>query len=154
MDQIQNITKDLNLNITTTSTINGEIVTNKIASMDKGGNTGDFNGSSDGKLSILHPEETVLTPFETSDILNTAKILENIKGYDLFTNNLVPSVLKSSDISKLVTTTNSPTGDTNHNYELNFQIANLNGTKNDADMLVNRVYSGIKRIGGDLSKVR
>jgi len=154
LDQIQNITKDLNLNITTTSTINGEIVTNKIASMDKGGNTGDFNGSSDGKLSILHPEETVLTPFETSDILNTAKILENIKGYDLFTNNLVPSVLKSSDISKLVTTTNSPTGDTNHNYELNFQIANLNGTKNDADMLVNRVYSGIKRIGGDLSKVR
>lgn len=157
LTQIQEITKDLNLNITTTTTSSNSsgssTITSKIASMDSGGYTGDF-GTSDGKLAVLHQNELVLNPLETNDMLDTAKALENVRGYDLFTNSLVPSVLQSSDISKLVTT-NSMVGDTNHNYELIVKVDTVNASnKSDVDQLWNTMYSNIKRIGGDFTKVR
>src|SRR5690606_5594795 len=57
-----------------------------------GGYTGDWAGQ-DGKLAMLHKKELVLNERQTKDILNTAKIMDKVKG-------IIPNIKRTSVLDK------------------------------------------------------
>lgn len=107
----------------------------KIGSFDTGGYTGDW-GTNSGKLAILHKKELVLNEGQTSDLLDTIKILDNIMS---------PTIKPQNNIAREIATQ----GVTNiHNiYELSVNIESLNGNKSGAKLVAREVMNGLKKLG-------
>lgn len=99
-----------------------------------GGYTGDWAGQ-DGKVAMLHKKELVLNERQTSDILDTAKIIDKVKD-------IIPSVKRGSVADKLATAgniTNIAYGDINVTVE--------NGDRKKAKDIAKEIITGIKKRG-------
>jgi nucleoid-associated protein YgaU len=100
-----------------------------------GGYTGDWSGD-DGKVALLHKKELVLNERQTSDILDTAKILNKIKD-------VIPAIKRSSVSQKF----EGLSGAVINNYELTVNIDRLNGDKEGANTVVRDIMKGLKKMG-------
>ncbi len=99
-----------------------------------GGFTGDWAGD-DGKVAMLHKKELVLNERQTSDILDTAKIMEKAK-------NAIPKLKRGSINEKLATasqTTSTTYGDIN--------VTVQDGNKKKAKEIASEILGGIKKRG-------
>ena len=105
---------------------------------DTGGYTGD-NVPKSGALAILHNKELVLNERQTSDILDTAKILDKMKT-------LLPT-LKRNSLADNLATSGTMNINNNANYELHVNIERLNGDKEGADTVVKEIMKGLKKMG-------
>lgn len=89
-----------------------------VASMDTGGYTGNFKG---GKFLLAHEKELMLNKSDTGNILKAVDLARN------FMNNI--------NIPKLPEITRSSTSAASNIYQMEFQIANFNGTEKDLNNL-------------------
>ena len=90
--------------------------------------------SSKGGLIVAHDKEIVLNPKDSDNLLETVKLTK-----DLFANLKVPKVpelIANNNTSNTVL------------YDIDLHIENMNGTKKDADMVLERIVQGVKSRGG------
>lgn len=99
-----------------------------------GGYTGDWTGD-DGKLAILHKKELVLNERQTSDILDTAKILGEVKRPILNRKNLAKDFIAEGGVN------------ITNNYELTVNIENMNGSKEQSQSVAKEIMTGLKKMG-------
>lgn len=100
-----------------------------------GGYTGDWAGD-EGKMAILHKKELVLTKEQTSDILNTAKLMDKLKG-------VIPSVQRTNIASKLADSSNVSTSISYGDIHVTVE----NGDKKKAKDIASEILTGMKKKG-------
>lgn len=105
----------------------------KIASFRSGGYTGNFTGD---RLAVLHEKELVLNKHDTSNLLNAVDIVR-----DLFRQFKMPQ----TPSLKLAT----GTGGVTNEYNLTLNVDNLNGTKRDAQFILEEAVRGFEKLGGN-----
>jgi TP901 family phage tail tape measure protein len=110
--------------------------TGYVTAFDTGGYTGDWSGN-DGKMAMLHKKEIVLNERQTSDILDTAKIMDKIKDF-------IPNLARNSVASQVASAGGMSI---TNNYELNINIGKLEGDKKGADIVVKEIMKGLKKLG-------
>jgi TP901 family phage tail tape measure protein len=106
-----------------------------------GGYTGDWSGN-EGKLAILDKKELVLNEEQTKHILDTAKVVEKLKG--IIPNLNVLQNLKSLTRNEPVATTPTEINE----YNITVKIENMNGDKKSADLVADQIVNKIKRTKG------
>lgn len=116
-----------------------QIGTKLLVPFRSGGFTGDWSGDG-GKVAILHKKELVLNQEQTSDILSTAKVVENIK-------NVLPSLGRSISRGNSNTTSDS-TSSVSNEYNINVQVDSMNGDRDSADIVADQILNRMKRTKG------
>lgn len=105
-----------------------------------GGYTGDWSGDS-GKIALLDKKELVLNEDQTKHILDTARIVEKIKG-------IIPSFNLLNNVPVKTAEPVVASGTTEHN-EYNIDVTvNGNADKKVADTVANQIVNQIKRTKG------
>ena len=104
----------------------------KPASFDSGGFTGSFG--SQGKLAVLHEKELVLNKKDTKNILDAVSITRNITSMFNGLNTPLFHPILQGDSGTIID-------------EINLNIQNLNGTKDDAETLLEGLFSGLQKRG-------
>ena len=112
--------------------------------LDTGGMTKAFGSSGGvdgkgGKMAILHEREIVLNPVDTARILNVASIMENIMKN-------IGSALKLPTLPKL--TQSDATSSNSETFNININVAKLNGTQSDIDNLSKQIQNRLLREKG------
>lgn len=128
----------------------------KIASLDTGGKTGNW-GTKQGRLALLHQNETVLNEGETEQFERAATLADSligqIKNVDigrLFTDTAV-SALSNFVIPKLPTLSPSTSSATSGaTYNINMNIDKVTGDQNGVKTLLNGVVNGVRKLGGNI----
>lgn len=112
----------------------GYVGADYLKKFDTGGYTGDWAGT-EGKIAMLHKKELVLNERQTSDILDTAKIMDKVT-------NIMPDIKRSTVANKLATAgsiVNITYGDINVTVE--------NGDKKKANDIAGEILKGMKKKG-------
>lgn len=104
---------------------------------DTGGFTGDWMGEA-GRLAVLHKKELVLNEKQTSDILNVAKIVENISS-------IIPKL--KVDRVGIGNNTKGSSGDTFVIDNLNLNMNDFKGTPQDARKAFDNMAKELKKRG-------
>lgn len=116
-----------------------ELIKKKVPAFDTGGYTGNWQGNS-GKLALLHKKEIVLNERQTSDILNTAKLLDKIRT-------ILP-IFNTMNLSNMMSKTFPANNGVANQYNLTVKIDNLSGDKKGAELVVTEIMKGLKKRGG------
>lgn len=102
-----------------------------------GGYTGDWVGD-EGRVAMLHKKELVLNESQTEDILNVAKIVESIAG-------IIPKMQVNRP--KLSTSSSSSQGDTYMIDNLNLNMKDFKGSRDDAKRAFDNMAKELKKRG-------
>lgn len=102
-----------------------------------GGYTGDWMGD-EGRVAMLHKKELVLNESQTGDILNVAKIVESIAG-------IIPKMQVNRP--KLSTSSSSSQGDTYVIDNLNLNMKDFKGSRDDAKRAFDNMAKELKKRG-------
>lgn len=106
---------------------------------DTGGYTGDWNGNS-GKLALLDKKELVLNAEQTKHILDTARIVDQIRS-------AVPSFPISNFMPASIPTVVSAPTNEQHEYNIEVNV-NGNADRNTADIVATEIVNKLKRTRG------
>ncbi|WP_083544765.1 phage tail tape measure protein [Paenibacillus sp. NAIST15-1] len=106
---------------------------------DTGGYTGDWNGNS-GKLALLDKKELVLNAEQTKHILDTARIVEQIRS-------AVPSFPIANFMPASIPTVVPVPANEQHEYHIEVNV-NGNADRNTADIVATEIVNKLKRTRG------
>ncbi|MDT8975021.1 phage tail tape measure protein [Paenibacillus sp. chi10] len=106
---------------------------------DTGGYTGDWNGNS-GKLALLDKKELVLNAEQTKHILDTARIVEQIRS-------AVPSFPVANFMQASIPTVIPAPANEQHEYNIEVNV-NGNADRNTADIVATEIVNKLKRTRG------
>jgi len=106
---------------------------------DTGGYTGDWNGNF-GKLALLDKKELVLNAEQTKHILDTARIVDQIRS-------AVPSFPISNFMPASIPTVMPAPANEQHEYNIEVNV-NGNADRNTADIVATEIVNKLKRTRG------
>jgi TP901 family phage tail tape measure protein len=95
--------------------------------------------NNNGRLMYVHPEEMISSKYDTKNLLKALDLSTNL------INKLNLPKLKLPQFNGSVAGSNS-----GNNFTVNLNVANLNGTRNDAQTLVSEFVKGVKLLGGNI----